>query len=215
MTRRAPAPTCSTTIVAATRRIVEVRARARAAGGAARRASQRHAGDAGASERRSSRPDGVQRHRRVQAPVAVARRAARRLRSGGDRAGLRSGGRGGDFGADRADVLRRLARAPRGGPGRRRDCRCCARTSSSSSISCSKRGRPAPTPCCSSSRRSITPSSRALHARAAALGLDALVEVHDADELRSRRSTPGADIVGVNNRNLRTLEVDVAGVRWR
>ena len=48
----------------------------------------------------------------------------------------------------------------------------------------------------------------ALHGRAVALGLDVLVEVHSADEL-SIAADAGARIVGVNNRNLRTLEVDV------
>jgi indole-3-glycerol phosphate synthase len=48
----------------------------------------------------------------------------------------------------------------------------------------------------------------ALHARASSLGLDVLVEVHNADEL-SVAIDAGAQIVGVNNRNLRTLEVDV------
>jgi indole-3-glycerol phosphate synthase len=47
-----------------------------------------------------------------------------------------------------------------------------------------------------------------LSGRAAELGLDALVEVHDAGELATAIDT-GAAIVGVNNRNLRTLEVDV------
>jgi indole-3-glycerol phosphate synthase len=47
-----------------------------------------------------------------------------------------------------------------------------------------------------------------LHARASALGLDVLVEVHTADEL-SVAIDAGARIVGVNNRNLRTLEVDI------
>jgi indole-3-glycerol phosphate synthase len=47
-----------------------------------------------------------------------------------------------------------------------------------------------------------------LHARATALGLDVLVEVHSADEL-SVAIDAGARIVGVNNRNLRTLEVDI------
>ena len=47
-----------------------------------------------------------------------------------------------------------------------------------------------------------------LHARALALGLDVLVEVHCADEL-SVAIDAGAQIVGVNNRNLRTLEIDV------
>ncbi|HVH28699.1 MAG TPA: indole-3-glycerol phosphate synthase TrpC [Vicinamibacterales bacterium] len=52
------------------------------------------------------------------------------------------------------------------------------------------------------------PFLAALHARAAELGLDVLVEVHSADEL-SIALDAGAGIVGVNNRNLRTLGVDV------
>ena len=43
---------------------------------------------------------------------------------------------------------------------------------------------------------------------ARALGLDVFVEVHDETEL-DRAITAGADIIGVNNRNLRTLAVDV------
>src|SRR4029077_1566098 len=39
-------------------------------------------------------------------------------------------------------------------------------------------------------------------------GLDVLVEVHDARELAIAIDV-GARIIGVNNRNLRTLEVDV------
>jgi len=49
---------------------------------------------------------------------------------------------------------------------------------------------------------------RALAGVAASLGLDALVEVHNADELAAALDA-GAEIIGVNNRNLRTLEVDV------
>jgi indole-3-glycerol phosphate synthase len=49
---------------------------------------------------------------------------------------------------------------------------------------------------------------RALHGAAAALGLDVLVEVHAPEEL-SIALDAGARIVGVNNRNLRTLAVDV------
>jgi indole-3-glycerol phosphate synthase len=51
-------------------------------------------------------------------------------------------------------------------------------------------------------------SLAALHAQAARLGLDVVVEVHRADEL-SIALDAGARIVGVNNRSLRTLTVDV------
>ncbi len=47
---------------------------------------------------------------------------------------------------------------------------------------------------------------RALIAESRARGLDTLVEVHDRDELR-RALDAGARIVGINNRNLRTLDV--------
>jgi indole-3-glycerol phosphate synthase len=47
-----------------------------------------------------------------------------------------------------------------------------------------------------------------LRARAESMGLAALVEVHDEEEL-SRALDSGAGIIGVNNRNLRTLSVDV------
>jgi len=40
------------------------------------------------------------------------------------------------------------------------------------------------------------------------LGLDALVEVHDEDEIE-RAILAGAEIIGVNNRNLQTLDVDL------
>jgi indole-3-glycerol phosphate synthase len=46
-----------------------------------------------------------------------------------------------------------------------------------------------------------------LQQRAWDLGLAALVEVHDEDEL-SRAVDAGARVIGVNNRNLRTLAVD-------
>jgi indole-3-glycerol phosphate synthase len=49
---------------------------------------------------------------------------------------------------------------------------------------------------------------KVLHDHARRYGLDVLVEVHDARELAIAIDV-GARIVGVNNRNLRTLEVDV------
>jgi indole-3-glycerol phosphate synthase len=53
------------------------------------------------------------------------------------------------------------------------------------------------------------PELRALSAAAAGLGLAALIEVHDDEEL-GRAVDAGAEIVGVNNRDLRTLAVDVS-----
>lgn len=45
--------------------------------------------------------------------------------------------------------------------------------------------------------------------RAESIGLTPLVEVHDADEAR-RAVDAGAKLVGVNNRDLKTLEIDMA-----
>jgi indole-3-glycerol phosphate synthase len=47
-----------------------------------------------------------------------------------------------------------------------------------------------------------------LHAQALDLGLPALVEIHDARELESAVAA-GAQVIGVNNRDLTTLAVDV------
>jgi len=49
---------------------------------------------------------------------------------------------------------------------------------------------------------------RRLRRAAGDLGLDTLVEVHDDEEL-ARALDAGAEVIGVNNRNLRTLTVDV------
>jgi indole-3-glycerol phosphate synthase len=47
-----------------------------------------------------------------------------------------------------------------------------------------------------------------LHETARALGLDVLVEVHDSEEL-ARALQIGAEIVGINNRDLKDFSVDV------
>jgi indole-3-glycerol phosphate synthase len=49
----------------------------------------------------------------------------------------------------------------------------------------------------------------ALRRRARDLGVDALVEVHDGDELATALRL-GADLVGINNRNLASFDVDLA-----
>ena len=48
-----------------------------------------------------------------------------------------------------------------------------------------------------------------LYQEAQSLDLDTLVEVHDAEDLEAALEL-GVDVIGINNRNLRDLEVDIA-----
>lgn len=58
--------------------------------------------------------------------------------------------------------------------------------------------------------RALAPAMlRALRERATALGLDALVEVHDAADVDAALAV-GADLVGINNRDLATFTTDLA-----
>ncbi len=69
--------------------------------------------------------------------------------------------------------------------------------------------RPAPTSSCSSSPHFPATLLVHLHDLARELGLTVLVEVHDEPETE-RAVELGATLVGVNARNLKTLEVDRA-----
>ncbi|HET9811072.1 MAG TPA: bifunctional indole-3-glycerol-phosphate synthase TrpC/phosphoribosylanthranilate isomerase TrpF, partial [Sphingomicrobium sp.] len=53
------------------------------------------------------------------------------------------------------------------------------------------------------------PAAREIMAEAARLGMDALVEVHDEAEMR-RANALGAQIIGINNRDLRDFSIDVS-----
>ncbi len=48
-----------------------------------------------------------------------------------------------------------------------------------------------------------------LYDTAKTLGMDALIEIHNAEELDRAITVLSPDMVGVNNRNLKTLQVDI------
>lgn len=52
--------------------------------------------------------------------------------------------------------------------------------------------------------------AKELESAAFELGMDALIEVHDLDELERAKTHLKSQLVGVNNRNLKTLDVDLA-----
>jgi len=53
------------------------------------------------------------------------------------------------------------------------------------------------------------PEARELESVASALGMDVLIEVHDEPELH-RALALRSPLIGINNRNLKTLQVDIA-----
>ena len=141
------APDLLATIVAGTRRIVEVRRSRLTEAMLERQATGRKPNGGGFV--RALRDDGVaSRDRGVQAPIAVARDPPRGLPTGRAREGVCRRRCGGHLRPDGADVLRRVARAPAGRPRRPFELRSCARTSSSSGTRSWRRWRPARTRSC-------------------------------------------------------------------
>ena len=163
-----------------------------------------------ARRRARPRPDarlpahGHQRHRRGEADAARARARSPRSRTRGAGRGVRARRRARDQRAHRASAASAAAWPTWWRCVRRSTPRCCARTSSSATTSSSRRGWPAPTWRCSSSRRSTDDALRRLHDTARELGLTVLVEVHDEAEAE-RAVDLGAELIGVNARNLKTL----------
>ena len=149
------------------------------------------------------------RDRRDQAALAEQRRHRPGPRRGRPGARLRGRRRRGDLGAHRARPFRRLDRRPARRRRERRRSPCCARTSSSTRTRSGRRPTPAPPPCCSSRRRCRRARWAPSSTNATTAASTRCVEVHDADDLE-RAYSVGATMMGVNNRDLRTLEVDLA-----
>ena len=172
--------------------------------------ARRRGGSGAAPDRRAPGGAGPAPHRRDQARLAV-RRADRGRRRGHRRPGpgLRGRRRGGDLGAVRAALVRRLGRRPARRSGPRSRSRSWPRTSSSTRVQL---------PLLRAAGADLVLLLAVLHParrlarlveRALALGLEPLVEVHDAARARRGRSPREARLIGLNNRDLRTLEVDV------
>ena len=170
--------------------------------------ASRGRGPAPATVRRAPRPARPPPHRRGQAQLAVGRRDRR------SPATIRSPGLGPTSVAARprsASSASRTGSVARWRTWRRSGRRCPSRSSprSSSSTRASSRssGRPGRTRSCSSRCSIRRAGSPRLVDAALDLGLEPLVEAHDAREL-DRALATRARLIGVNNRDLRTLDVD-------
>ena len=146
---------------------------------------------------RSPRSSGARPRSATSAPTPTRRRSPR----GYERAGAAAISVLVDerFGGDWDDL--RAARASA------RDCRCSRRASSRPPSTCARRRRQAPTPSCCSCATSTTRRPPRLMRVADELGLDTLVEAHDAAELE-RAIALGAPVIGINARDLATFEID-------
>ena len=153
---------------------------------------------------------GHRRDRRVQAPLALGGDAARGAGSARDRGRLRARRRGRAVGADRGAQLRRLARGSARGARRPASCRSCARTSSSTPTSCTRRR--------SARRRRGAADRGGAGAAGAARGAARAARASSGwtcwwrcttARSCSVRSALGAELIGINNRDLRDFSVDV------
>ena len=158
---------------------------------------------------RALRRGAVRRHRRSEASVASAGSIRDDLDPAERAARYARAGRGGDLGPHRRAVLRRLGRRPPRGGRPVTPSRCCGRTSFSTSFRSWRRVRRAPRRCCSSFGRSRLSGSRACSPRPRDAGSTHWSRCTRATEL-ARALDAGADILGVNSRDLDTFRIDTA-----
>ena len=154
-----------------------------------------------------SRP-GTSRDRRAQAALAVGRHDPRRRELRRDRPRLRARRRGRDLDPHRGGALRRLARRPARGARRHRAADPPQGLHDRPVPALRGEGGRARTACCWWSARWSSPRSPSLYAQAQELDLDALVEIHDDEELE-RALELDCDVIGINNRNLEDFSVDI------